>query len=373
MSTRKIPLFVLAALLAVAVAGIPGQAHAGSITYEIKFDTSVLDFTPTPAAMYGLIDISLNPTYAQSPASVAVQAFNPSTDGTLVGAPFFYSGTAAGDLTTPAGVTADNSQVPNELQQNFAGKSFFDVFVTLSGSEIGPGASGNWSGTVFSISIFDTSPGGNYLSATLTVNPTVGPNGPVVDGTVLPGTYPPNTPYVQIIQLAVPEPSSVVLLSLGMGAVVAIGRWARCGTPPDRERSLPTGRDVSAMSRPLSLTLAGCPSRTGIRPFFVRLRIVVHTSRPRSATFAGHPCHAGGRPHDPFPPRRPVSVFPQINTGRGHEASECLRARLLRKARAEQGDLERPSLASPAAADDRTGTASVLSAPDGVRSGGRGP
>ena len=217
MSTRQIPLFVLAALLAMAIAGTSGQAHAGSVTYEIKADTSSLVQGPG-----GLIDISLSPAYAQSPATVSLQVFNPITDGTL-GQVVPVFGNATGDLTTPSGVTADNSTVPNELQQFFTVASFFDVFVTISGSEIGAGASGAWSGTVFQLSIFDSQVNGKELWGQLIVNPNQDQNGnPIVDGTV--GTAV-SGPEVQIIQLAIPEPASLVLLSLGMGAVVAIGRW----------------------------------------------------------------------------------------------------------------------------------------------------
>ena len=234
MGNRQIASLGVAALLAVAVTGISGKANAGSVTYEIKYDTSVL----VPGAG-GLIDFYLdatNPTASQTPptpASVSVRAYNPSTDG-ILSSTIPVSGNAMGDLTTPAGVTTDNSTAPNELQQRFSVASFFDVFVTLSGSEIGPGASGNWSGTVFTLSVFDSQPSGNYLYAQFSVNPNVDQNGnPIVDGTVGTATsgvlLPNGQNAVQIIQLAVPEPSSVVLLSLGMGAVIAIGRCTDAG------------------------------------------------------------------------------------------------------------------------------------------------
>ncbi len=215
MSTRQIASRGLAMLLAVAGAVIASPAHADSVTYEMLVDTSSL--TPGPG---GYVDISLNPTIAQSPATVSVQVFNPITDGTLGAANTVY-GTATGDLTTPMGVTADNSATMNELRQNFAVASFFDVFITLSGPEIGPGATGPWSGTVFSLSIFDSEV--NFAGASLTVNPDMDRNGnPIVDGTVGIST---TGPQVQVIELTpIPEPSSFVLMSLGTGAVVAVGR-----------------------------------------------------------------------------------------------------------------------------------------------------
>jgi PEP-CTERM motif len=211
MSPRQTASLGLAALLAIAVAGVPGQAHAGTVTYEIKADTSGLYQGPN-----GLIDIALNPASAQSPASVSARVFDPITDGMLGVANTVY-GTATGDLTTPTGVTADNSTTANELTQAFTVASFFDVFVTLSGPEIGS-ATGNFSGTVFNLYIFDSQVNGTFLYGTLSLDP---------DGIFVPNT---SGPQVQIIPLAIPEPSSVVLMSLGMGAVVAIGRrrpmWA---------------------------------------------------------------------------------------------------------------------------------------------------
>lgn len=218
MSPRKIVSLGLAMILAAAGAGLSNPAKAGSVTYEILADTSGL--IPGPG---GLIDISLNPSFPTGTASVSAVVFNPITDGTL-GAANSVSGTAAGDLTTPGGVTANNSGMPNELIQNFSVGSFFDVFVTLSGSEIGSGAVGPWTGTVFNLSIFDS--GSGMEAAELTVNPNVDMNGmPIVDGKVGIMT---SGPQVQVIIAgSVPEPSSVVLMGLGVGAIVAIGRSRR--------------------------------------------------------------------------------------------------------------------------------------------------
>jgi hypothetical protein len=216
MSARQIFSIGLASLLAAAVAGSFQPAHAGSVSYEIKFDTSSL--VPGPG---GLIDIALNPAFAESPATVSVDVFNPTTDGTL-GAATPISGTATGDLTTPAGVTANNSTLQNELTQDFTVKTFFDVFVTLSGPEVGSGAVGPFSGTVFSLTIFDSGTG--MEGATLTVNPNIGPNGmPIVDGTVGIST---TGQQVMVIPVGpvVPEPSSMVLMGLGGVALVTIGR-----------------------------------------------------------------------------------------------------------------------------------------------------
>ncbi len=166
MSTRQIASRGLAVLLAVAGAAIASPADAGSVSYEILVDTSGLS-----QGSGGYIDISLNPTIAQSPATVAVQVFNPITDGTL-GVANTVNGTATGDLTTPMGVTADNTATMNELTQSFSVSSFFDVFVTLSGPEIGTGATGPWSGTMFNLSIFDSQVGAVALMPASISTPT---------------------------------------------------------------------------------------------------------------------------------------------------------------------------------------------------------
>ncbi len=219
MNPRPIFATGLAALLAVVVVAHPQPARAGSITYEILADTSGL----TPGSG-GLIDIQLNPAYSQSPATVSVDVFNPITDGMVVsGTATTVSGNATGDLTAPAGVTADNTQGPNELTQGFTVGSFFDVFVTLAGPEIGPGASGPFSGTAFALSIYDSQL--NSEGATLTVNPNIDGNGnPIVDGTV---GITMSGPSVRVIVASVPEPSGAVLIGLGLGIVVAWGRLRR--------------------------------------------------------------------------------------------------------------------------------------------------
>ena len=214
MSVRRFFAFAVATCFTAAGAGLFNPARAGSVSFEILADTSGL--IPGPG---GLIDISLNPAFPPGSASVSAHVFNPITDGTL-GTSMTISGTAAGDLTTPGGVTANNTQPANELIQNFSVGSFFDVFVTLSGSEIGPGAVGPFTGTVFNLSVFDSGVGN--VGATLTVNPNVDGNGnPIIDGTVGIMT---TGPQVQVILVSgtVPEPTSVVLL--GIGLVVIAGR-----------------------------------------------------------------------------------------------------------------------------------------------------
>jgi hypothetical protein len=216
MTARGLTAKGLAIAFAVFGIGDPGRAHAGSVTYEILADTSGL--APGPN---GSVDILLTPDFPQSPPTVSVDVFHPITDGTLGGSTPL-TGTAMGDLTSPGGVTADNSAVTNELTQDFSVGSFFDVFVTLSGPEVGPGAIGPWSGTEFGLTLFDSA--GDLVGATLIINPNRDQHGnPIVDGTVGIDTTGP----VQAILASVPEPSGVVLLGLGLTAIAGIARLGR--------------------------------------------------------------------------------------------------------------------------------------------------
>jgi PEP-CTERM motif len=217
MNDRRILAFAVATFLTSAGVGLWHPARAGSVSYEILVDTS--QFIQGPG---GLIDISLNPSVPPGSPSVSALVFNPLTDGTL-GTATTISGTAAGDLTVPGGVTADNTQPANELTQNFSVGSIFDVFVTLSGSEIGSGAVGPVTGTVFSLQILDAQ--SNLESAQLTVNPNVDGNGiPIIDGMVGIVT---SGPQVVVIPLGgvVPEPASVVLLGIGLVAIAGCSRF----------------------------------------------------------------------------------------------------------------------------------------------------
>jgi hypothetical protein len=208
MSIRRTIPMALAAIFA--LAGFSDRAQAGSLSYEIVFNTS--GFVQAPG---GFVDIQLSPSMpSAAPASVSASIYSPITDGNLGGVSF-TNGTAAGDLTT-VGVTMDNTQPGNELTQDFSVGSFFDVFVTLSGSEICPGANGTFSGTVFQVAVGDS--GTSTSTAMLTVNP----NGGMVDGTVGISTM---GPIIVIPLSSVPEPSSVVML--GLGAVAVIGRFRR--------------------------------------------------------------------------------------------------------------------------------------------------
>jgi hypothetical protein len=218
MKLRTVASFMLASLSAVGWLSQP--ARSGSLTYEVHVNTSGLAQGPG-----GLIDMQLSPAYPPGSPSVSALVDSPSTDGTISAGASVYdppTGTAVGDLTTPGGVFMNNTAF-SEVGQDFAVKSYFDVYVTLSGSEIGSGAVGPWSGTAFTLTVYDSVLTDTGISATFTVNPNIdGSGNPIVDGTIGVST---SGGDVTVIQTAsVPEPSSVVLLGLGLAAVGALRR-----------------------------------------------------------------------------------------------------------------------------------------------------
>jgi len=201
----------LAAVLAAACLSSP--VRAGTMSYEVLINTTGLMQGPG-----GLIDMILaSTTYPGSP-SVSAEIYNAVPAGSIT--PGFdpvndpAMGTIAGDLTG-GGVTMNNTQY-SQGGQDFVVGSFFDVFVTLSGSEIGPNAVGPLSGTVVTINLFDSGSGSE--SATFTVNPNS-----VVDGTI---AAVPSDSNVTIVSI-VPEPASVVLFGVGMVTIAAVSRYRK--------------------------------------------------------------------------------------------------------------------------------------------------
>jgi hypothetical protein len=203
----------LTTLLTILGAGVAAPVLAGSVAYEIKMDTS----PPFVQGAGGFIEISTTAVHPPASPTVSSRVFGVQTDGVL-GAVLGSAGTATGDLRTADGVTADNTTDYSVLVQSFSVGTYFDAFVTLSGTEIGSGAAGSLSETTLLVSFFDSGANGE-IGGWL-----INPNGRV-DGTIFTGT---SDPRVQIF--VVPEPSGLALLGLGLAciAVASSGRTMRC-------------------------------------------------------------------------------------------------------------------------------------------------
>jgi hypothetical protein len=215
MKIRTLTTVCLAALACVTELSRP--ACAASVTFQVLFSTNGLEQGPG-----GLIDMQLSAASPPGSPSVSASVYGPITDGVIssgASASDPMVGTAMGDLTTPSGVSMNNTAF-SEMGQDFAVRSYFDVFVTLSGSEIGSNAVGPFTGTVFQLTVFDSVLSDPGLSATFIVNPNIDGNGePIVDGNV---GFITSGDNVTVVPFAVPEPASFVLLSLGLGAIVAL-------------------------------------------------------------------------------------------------------------------------------------------------------
>ena len=100
------------------------------------------------------------------------------------------------------------------FDQGFSVGTFFDAFVTLTGTEIGQGATGP-AGTHSSFSLIIYK-GFSYDDAQIYPN-----NTGAVDGTFFIST----TPGVSVS--VIPEPSGLALLGLGLAAIAAASRLRR--------------------------------------------------------------------------------------------------------------------------------------------------
>jgi hypothetical protein len=201
------------------------SARAGSVSYLVTVDTTDL------AGQAGYLDAQL--AAAAPPASASVKAtiqdvVSDATPGPVTSAVGDVSGSFS---STPLVLGNDNagSAIPgfSQLQQSGTYGTFLTFTLTLSGSEVNGGPSVPFTGTVFTLLLEDSGQNGLYTgpmageALDIYVNPggslTVDAYGPAS------GTGPPLT----ITPAAIPEPSGVVLLGVGLGAAIAAGRLRR--------------------------------------------------------------------------------------------------------------------------------------------------
>ena len=121
------------------------------------------------------------------------------------------------------------SSVPglSDLQQAISYGTFLSFTLTLSGSEVSGGSSVPFTGSVFTFLLEDSTQTGLSLGplAGEALDIYVNSGGSLTVASFGPATG--NSPQLTISGAAVPEPSSVVLLSLGVAAVAVIGRFRK--------------------------------------------------------------------------------------------------------------------------------------------------
>lgn len=188
---------------------------ADPITYLATVNTSGVQGTS------GFLDFDFAPGNDSQFASVKITNFF--SDGSLVGAPQ-VSGDVTGLLS--ASLTIDNSTQFNDYFQGFNYGTTINFLLTFGGGAVTSPNGTSTSGSTFGFGMFDST-GNNPL---LTTDPngntfTVALN---LDGSATPSTFPSTLsggPAAATVQ-ATPEPSSFVLLLIGLAGMLVGSR--RC-------------------------------------------------------------------------------------------------------------------------------------------------
>jgi hypothetical protein len=207
MSTRIWFLFVLCA----------ATALSNVITYDVTVDTSSISGTT------GSLDFNFNPGTLVT-QSASLQILNFTSGGTLVGSPEL-TGDVAGAL--PATLTFDNGTGFNDYFEGFTFGSTLSFDVSLYGPALSSPNGTSTSGSTFAFSMFSDAGG---TTPTLTSDTTDGFAFTVdvnLDGSTTVTNYSSETSVVPATVSAVPEPSSVSFLGLGLFSALAFRQQRR--------------------------------------------------------------------------------------------------------------------------------------------------
>jgi hypothetical protein len=197
-------------------------ASAEPITYDVTVDTSSISGTA------GSLDFNFNPgPLVTQSASLQILGF--ASDGSLDNCAanvqgFCATGDVAGQL--PATVTFDNGTGFNDYFDDFTFGSTLSFQVSLYGPALSAPDGVSASGSTFAFSMFSDAAGTVPAITTDTTDGFAFALDVNLDGTTTVNNFSSET-NVTSATSAVPEPSSLSLIALALGIVVAFQLWRR--------------------------------------------------------------------------------------------------------------------------------------------------
>ena len=214
----RIPMAVVVCLVSLSALDIVlPRAFGDAVVYTLAADTSSVD------GQSGYIDIQFDPGF-QTTQSAFASISNLSTDANLDPLSVQISGDVSGAL--PAGVTIGNGTQFNDYFEGLIFGNRLSFTLSLSGPALVSPDGSAASGSTFGVGFYDST----AVNPILTTNVTDGFAAVVnvnLDGTTTPIAYPSGTgggaPAIGIS--AVPEPSSISMLLVGLGFSVVF--WCR--------------------------------------------------------------------------------------------------------------------------------------------------